>query len=57
MSNLYKGGGDCGQNSIGATSNHYKRAMDKMATGGQNPERVMDFAQRGESFENELAER
>ena len=56
MKNVYEGG-QCNPNAIGATSNHYKRMMNQMATGGQNPERVINHEQRGVSYENDLAER
>ena len=36
MRGLYEGG-QCNPNAIGATSNQYKRMMDAMAIGGQNP--------------------
>lgn len=35
MNNLFQGG-QCNPNSIGATSNQYKRMMNQMAYGNQN---------------------
>lgn len=48
MQNLYQGGA-CGPNGM-ATSNQFKRVMNNMAMGSQNPERVMQMAQKGQSF-------
>jgi hypothetical protein len=56
MKGLYEGG-QCNPTAIGATSNHYKRMMNALGTGSQNPERVMQFGQQGQSFEGEIAER
>jgi hypothetical protein len=50
MQNLYQGGA-CNPNAF-ATSNQYKRLMSSMMTGSQNPERVMQMAQSGKSFED-----
>ena len=48
MQNLYQGGA-CNPNAL-ATSNQYKRLMTSMAIGSQNPERVMQMAQKGHNF-------
>lgn len=55
MQNLYQGGA-CNPNAL-ATSNQYKRLMNNMAMGSQNPERVMQMAQSGQSFEDEIRNR
>lgn len=49
MKGLYEGG-QCNPNAMGATSNQYKRMMDSMAIGGQNPEKVMQYVQQGQNF-------
>lgn len=51
MSNLYQGGGQCNPNAIGASSNQYKRMMNQMTHGNQNVERVIDYQQQGQNFE------
>jgi hypothetical protein len=48
MQNLYQGGA-CNPNAL-ATSNQYSRLMSNMMIGGQNPERVMQMAQKGQNF-------
>jgi hypothetical protein len=48
MQNLYQGG-SCNPNML-ATSNQYQRAMNSLAIGSQNPERVMQMGQVGQSF-------
>jgi hypothetical protein len=48
MQNLYQGGA-CNPNAL-ATSNQYKRLMNNMMIGSQNPERVMQMGQTGQSF-------
>jgi hypothetical protein len=55
MQNLYQGGA-CNPNAF-ATSNQYKRLMSNMMVGGQNPERVMQMAQSGKSYEDEIRNR
>lgn len=55
MQNLYQGG-PCNPNSF-ATSNQYKRLMNNMMIGSQNPERVMQMSQKGQSFEDEIKNR
>ena len=52
MENLFQGGA-CSPNAF-ATSNQYKRLMTNMTMGSQNPERVMQMAQKGQSFEDEI---
>ncbi len=47
MQNLYQGG-PCNPNAM-ATSNQYKRLMNNMMVGSQNPERVMQMTQKGQS--------
>lgn len=56
MRGLYEGG-QCNPNAIGATSNQYKRMMNNMMMGGQNPERVMQYAQQGQNFQGQILER
>lgn len=56
MQGLYQGG-QCNPNAIGATSNHFKRAMNVIAVGGQNPERVIEHAQKGVNFEGDIQAR
>lgn len=48
MQNLYQGGA-CNPNTM-ATSNQYKRMMNNMMVGNQNPERVMQMTQKGQSL-------
>ena len=55
MQNLYQGG-VCGPNAL-ATSNQYKRLMNNMTMGGNNPERVMQMGQAGQSFEEDIKNR
>lgn len=55
MNNLYQGGA-CNPNAL-ATSNQYKRLMNNMMIGSQNPERVMQMAQKGQNFEDEIRNR
>lgn len=55
MQNLYQGG-PCNPNSF-ATSNQYKRLMNNMMIGSQNPERVMQMSQKGQNFEEEIKKR
>lgn len=55
MHNLYQGGA-CNPNSF-ATSNQYKRMMNHLETGSHNPERVMQMAQKGQNFEEEIRNR
>ena len=50
MRGLYEGG-QCNPNAIGATSNQYKQMMNAMTMGGQNPEKVMQHAQKGHNVE------
>lgn len=56
MNNLYQGG-QCNPNAINATSNQYKRAMNTMMVGSQNPERLIEQAQGGKSYEEEIMKR
>ena len=49
MKNLYEGG-QCNPNAIGASSNHYKRMMNNLAFGNQNPEKINDFSRGGQNF-------
>lgn len=55
MNNLYQGGA-CNPNAV-ASSNQYKRMMSQMGGGSQNPERVMQMSQKGQSFEDEIKQR
>lgn len=48
MHNLYQGG-SCNPNMM-STSNQYQRVMNNLAIGSQNPERVMQMGQVGQSF-------
>jgi hypothetical protein len=50
MQNLYQGGA-CNPNAM-ATSNQYKRIMNNMTVGSQNPERLLQMAQKGQNFED-----
>jgi hypothetical protein len=49
MQNLYQGG-QCNPSALGATSNQFTRMMNTMMVGSHNPERVMEMAQKGQSF-------
>lgn len=54
MQNLYQGGA-CNPNAVG--SNQYKNMMNNLTMGSQNPERMMQMAQNGQSFEGGIRSR
>jgi hypothetical protein len=56
MNNLYQGG-QCGPNMMGPSSNQFKTMMNGLGMGSQNPERVLEMAQKGQSFEEDILAR
>ena len=56
MQNLFQGG-ECAPGAIGAQSNNFKRLMEMMMVGNQNPERLLEMTQNGMSMEEQIMAR